>query len=183
MNDQVTASTKPRAASTRRVSLWRSCASVSTGFATPAARVIGVAGTLSTPTSRTTSSTRSAGPVMSGRHEGGAALSAFPLPSSPTPSAVRSCLISRGSRSSPLKRLTSPRSNLNGRFAFGGLPAMMTLLGSRRKARAPGPSQARAPAPRNPDRRRARSGSARRTGCRASARCAPCASGRNRPTR
>ena len=40
MNDQVTASTSPRAASTRRVSLWRFCASVSTGLATPASRGI-----------------------------------------------------------------------------------------------------------------------------------------------
>ena len=45
MNDQVTASTSPRAASTRRTRRVRDCISVSTGRATPASRGIGVAGT------------------------------------------------------------------------------------------------------------------------------------------
>ena len=66
MNDQVTASTSPRAASTRRTRRARVCISVSTGRATPASRGIGVAGTLSTPTMRTTSSTRSTGRTCPG---------------------------------------------------------------------------------------------------------------------
>ena len=71
MNDQVTASTMPRAASARlalRVRIW---IGVSTGLRGASPRSNGVDGTRSTPTMRTTSSTMSALPSTSrppGRH-------------------------------------------------------------------------------------------------------------------
>ena len=130
MNDQVTASTRPRAASTRRTRRTRDCISVSTGRATPASRGIGVAGTWSTPTSRTTSSTRSTGTEMSGRQDGGAALSFGGAPFSSIPSAVSSFLISPPLRSRPLSRLTSFGSKAKGALGFGGLPAISALLAS-----------------------------------------------------
>ena len=67
MNDQVMASTSPRPASTRRARRTRRWISVRTGRATPVKRGMGADGTLSSPAMRTTSSTRSAAPWMSGR--------------------------------------------------------------------------------------------------------------------
>ena len=62
MNDQVTASTMPRAASARLARRVRSWIGVSTGLRASSPRSNGVIGTLSTPTMRTISSTMSALP-------------------------------------------------------------------------------------------------------------------------
>jgi hypothetical protein len=65
MNDQVTASTMPRAASARLARRVRSWIGVSTGLRGASPRSNGVIGTLSTPTMRTISSTMSALPCTS----------------------------------------------------------------------------------------------------------------------
>ena len=86
MNDQVTASTMPRAASARlalRVRIW---IGVSTGLRGASPRGNGVAGTRSTPMMRTTSSTMSALPCTSGRHDGTATLTRSPWPATKKPS-------------------------------------------------------------------------------------------------
>ncbi len=90
-NDQVTASVKPRAASARlalRVRFW---IAVSTGLRALSPRGNGVDGTRSTPAMRTISSTMSARPCTSGRHDGTATFtfSAGPAVKKPSFSRVR----------------------------------------------------------------------------------------------
>ena len=85
-NDQVTASSRPRAASARlalRVRFW---IGVSTGLRACSPRGNGVDGTWSTPTMRTSSSTMSALPCTSGRHDGTATLTRSPWPAAKKPS-------------------------------------------------------------------------------------------------
>ncbi len=69
-NDQVTASTRPRAASARLARRVRFWIGVSTGLRGASPRSNGVSGTWSTPTMRTTSSTISALPSTSARQDG-----------------------------------------------------------------------------------------------------------------
>ncbi len=78
-NDQVTASVSPRAASARlalRVRFW---IGVSTALRACSPRGNGVDGTRSTPTMRTISSTMSARPCTSGRHDGTATFTLLAL--------------------------------------------------------------------------------------------------------
>ena len=70
MKDQVMASTSPRVASVRLAVRTRFWLAVRTARVTPPSRGSGVKGMRSAPESRTTSSTRSAAPWMSGRQEG-----------------------------------------------------------------------------------------------------------------
>ena len=84
MNDQVTASRRPSAASARLARRVRFCSSVSTGFGTPPSRRgSGVVGTRSSPAMRTICSTMSALPSMSGRQFGTIALPSFDLEAEP----------------------------------------------------------------------------------------------------
>ena len=85
MNDQVTASTMPRAASARLARRVRSWIGVSTGLRGASPRSNGVSGTLSTPTMRTISSTMSALPCTSVRQEGTATFTTGPLPATMKP--------------------------------------------------------------------------------------------------
>ena len=87
-NDQVTASFMPRAASARRACGTRRCSGVRTGLDVADRRGSEVVGMLSKPNTRVTSSTRSASPTMSGRHDGTAAVHG-PLPSTVKPSRPR----------------------------------------------------------------------------------------------
>ncbi len=85
-NDQVTASVMPRAASARlalRVRFW---IGVSTALRASGPRGNGVDGTWSTPTMRTSSSTMSARPCTSGRHDGTATLTRSFWPAAKKPS-------------------------------------------------------------------------------------------------
>ena len=112
MNDQVIASTRPRAASVRRARRARFWRSVSTARATPAGRGSGVAGTRSRPAMRTTSSTRSAAPCKSGRQDGVVTLMTSPLPRTSQPSDSSIVLISLSGRSSPASFATCPVSKV-----------------------------------------------------------------------
>ena len=85
MNDHVTASTMPRAASARLARRVRSWIAVSTGLRGASPRSNGVIGTLSTPTMRTISSTMSALPCTSVRQEGTATFTTGPLPATMKP--------------------------------------------------------------------------------------------------
>ena len=77
------------AASVRRAAIMRRWRAVSTGLAIAMVRGSGANGTLSRPTMRQTSSTRSASPWMSGRQLGAAHASPSLLSRTPKPSAVR----------------------------------------------------------------------------------------------
>jgi hypothetical protein len=104
MNDHVTASRRPSAASARLARRVRFCSSVSTGFGTPASsRGSGAVGTRSSPAMRTICSTMSALPSMSGRQKGTIA-----LPSS-TPKPRRARIASPSARECrrPVRRRTS----------------------------------------------------------------------------
>ena len=89
MNDQVTASVSPRAASARLALRVRTCAVVSTGLRGASPRPNGVDGMRSTPTMRTISSTMSALPSMSGRHDGAATFTRLSWPATKKPSLVQ----------------------------------------------------------------------------------------------
>ena len=101
MNDQVTASTRPRAASARLALRVRNWIGVSTGLRGASPRSNGVAGTRSTPTMRTTSSTMSALPCTSGRHDGTAIFTLRPWPATKKPSWVNTRRISGRPTSMP----------------------------------------------------------------------------------
>ena len=107
MNDQVTASTMPRAASARLARRVRFCIAVSTGLRASSPRSNGVIGTLSTPTMRTISSTMSALPCTSVRQEGIATFTTGPLPATMKPRWPRMRRISASGTSIPARRLTS----------------------------------------------------------------------------
>ena len=107
MNDQVTASTMPRAASARLARRVRSWIGVSTGLRGASPRSNGVIGTLSTPTMRTISSTISALPCTSVRQDGIATFTTGPLPAIMKPSRVRMPRICGSGTSMPASRFTS----------------------------------------------------------------------------
>ena len=107
MNDHVTASTMPRAASARLARRVRSWIGVSTGLRGASPRSNGVIGTLSTPTMRTISSTMSALPWTSERHDGTATFTTGPLPAIMKPRWSRMRRISGSGTSMPARRLTS----------------------------------------------------------------------------
>ncbi len=92
MNDQVTASTNPLAASARLAARVRLCKAVSTGRRALAPRSNGVGGTRSRPRMRTISSTRSALPSTSPRQLGAATFTVSPEPATMKPSAVEHAL-------------------------------------------------------------------------------------------
>ena len=117
MNDQVTASTMPRAASARlalRVRFW---IGVSTAWCDSPSRGNGVEGTRSTPTMRTISSTMSALPATSGRHDGGAIFRSVPVPATWKPRCTSTRLSSGNATSMPASRASSPtgKSNITSR--------------------------------------------------------------------
>ena len=130
MNDHVTASVMPRAASSRRARRDRFCFSVSTACATPLMRGSGVEGILSRPAMRTTSSTRSAEPWISGRHVGTVTLATPLAPSNLQPSASRMPLISASGSFTPDSSSTRVRSKAMTRFSTGSLPATFIFVGS-----------------------------------------------------
>ena len=107
MNDQVTASTMPRAASARLARRVRSWIGVSTGLRGASPRSNGVIGTLSTPTMRTISSTMSALPCTSVRQDGTATFTTGPLPAIMKPRWLRMRRISGSGTSMPASRFTS----------------------------------------------------------------------------
>jgi hypothetical protein len=103
--DQVTASFMPRAASARRACGVRRCSGSRTGRDMVDAGGSEVVGILSKPNTRVTSSTRSASPTMSGRHDGTEAVQG-PLPSTPKPSLVRMEAVSAEETSMPVSVCT-----------------------------------------------------------------------------
>ena len=107
MNDHVTASTMPRAASARLARRVRSWIGVRIGLRGSSPRSNGVIGTLSTPTMRTISSTMSALPCTSVRQEGTATFTTGPLPATMKPRWPRMRSISTSGTSMPASRLTS----------------------------------------------------------------------------
>ena len=107
MNDQVTASTRLRAASARLALRVRNWIGVSTGLRGASPRSNGVGGTRSTPRMRTTSSTTSALPCTSGRHDGTATFTRSPWPATKKPSRSSTRRISGSGTASPARRLTS----------------------------------------------------------------------------
>ena len=107
MNDHVTASTMPRAASARRARRVRDCSGVSTGLRASSPRSNGVIGTLSTPTMRTISSTMSALPWTSVRHDGTAIFTTGPVPAIMKPSRCRMPRASGSGTSMPASRFSS----------------------------------------------------------------------------
>ena len=129
-NDQVTASTRPRAASARLALRVRRWIEVSTGLRGASPRSNGANGMRSTPTMRTTSSTRSALPSTSGRHDGTVTASDAPVPASPKPRSPRICLISTGLTSRPARRLTSLSGKSMTRAGAVGSPATVMADGS-----------------------------------------------------
>ncbi len=161
-NDQVTASTMPRVASARLALRVRSCIGVRTGLRAVSPRSNGVDGTRSTPTMRTISSTMSALPCTSGRHDGTAIFTTLPCPAIRKPSRVEhaaafpgmaprvpaSRLISESGKSiTQLRHLRIARDRDLGRRAAAEIEHHAS-------SQAPGPVRGK------PDRRRARSDSA-----------------------
>ena len=111
MNDHVTASTMPRAASARLALRLRTCSDVRIGLRASSPRGNGVNGTLSTPTMRTTSSTMSALPSMSLRHDGIATFTVSPAPATKKPRWSSTRFISGSGTSRPERRFTSATGN------------------------------------------------------------------------
>ena len=106
-NDQVTASTMARAASARlalRVRFW---IGVSTGLRACSPRGNGVEGTWSTPTMRTNSSTMSARPCTSGRHDGTAIFTRSLWPAAKKPSFSSTRRMSASGSLKPASRCNS----------------------------------------------------------------------------
>ena len=131
MNDHVTASTSPRVASARLARRVRSWIGVSTGLSTPGRRGSGVTGTRSTPMIRTTSSTRSAFMVTSGRQVGTATV-IVPVVRcglQAKPSASRIAVTSLTDGSMPASRLISATGKSITIRGSGTSPATMISLG------------------------------------------------------
>ncbi len=101
MNDHVTASIMPRAASARLARRVRSWIGLRIGLRGASPRSNGVIGTWSTPTMRTISSTMSALPCTSERHDGTAIFTTGPLPATMKPRWPRMRLISASGTSMP----------------------------------------------------------------------------------
>ena len=123
MNDQVTASTRLRAASARLALRVRNWIGVSTGLRGASPRSNGVGGTRSTPTMRTTSSTMSALPCTSGRHDGTAILTRSPWPATKKPRRSSTRRISGSGTSRPASRLSSDSGKSMMRSGGSALPA------------------------------------------------------------
>ena len=120
MNDQVTASTRLRAASARlalRVRIW---IGVSTGLRGASPRGNGVDGTRSTPTMRTISSTISALPWTSGRHDGTATFTRSPWPATKKPSRSSTRRISGSGTVEPGEALELGQRKIDDRFGDVG---------------------------------------------------------------
>ena len=148
MNDQVTASAMPRAASARFALRVRTCCAVSTGLRGASPRSNGVNGTLSTPTMRTISSTMSALPSTSLRHDGIAIFTVSPAPAAKKPRCLSTRFISVSGTSRPDRRFTS----VTGKSITRSSACCSNLrrrspTARRRRNRAPSVSPARAPAP------------------------------------
>ena len=129
MNDQVTASTRLRAASARLALRTRNWIAVSTGLRGAAPRSNGVDGTLSTPTMRTTSSTMSALPSTSGRHDGTAIFTRSPWPATKKPSRSSTRRISACGTVRPARRLSSDSGKSMTRSRGSALPATVASDG------------------------------------------------------
>ena len=171
MKEKLIVSLKPRAASVRRTRRVRRCAGVSVGLATASSRASGTDGTLSRPWMRTTSSTRSAVPSMSRRQDGGVTVSIAPSFTA-KPSLVRIRTISSLRHLDAAERASRARCRTRSSRRHVGRAARDDDLA--RLAAAEFQDQLgrelEARHARIPDRRRARSGSAHRRGCRA---CGP----------
>ena len=133
MNDQVTASTRLRAASARLALRVRNWIGVSTGLRGASPRSNGVGGTLSTPTMRTTSSTMSALPSTSGRHDGTAIFTRSLWPATKKPRRSSTRRISGCGTVRPARRLSSDSGKSMMRSRGSALPATVDL---RRRAAA-----------------------------------------------
>ena len=107
MKDQVTASTKLRAASARLALRVRTWIAVRIGLRGLSPRGNGVRGTRSTPTMRTTSSTISALLRTSARQEGTAILTRSPWPATKNPRRSSTPRISWSGTVRPARRLSS----------------------------------------------------------------------------
>ena len=107
MNDQVTASTRLRAASARLALRVRTWIGVSTGLRGASPRSNGVSGTRSTPTMRTTSSTMSALFRTSARQDGTAIFTRSPWPATKKPRRSSMRRISGSGTARPASRLSS----------------------------------------------------------------------------
>ena len=123
MNDHVTASTRFRAASARLALRVRCWIGVSTGLRGAAPRSNGVGGTRSTPNMRTTSSTMSALPCTSGRHDGTAIFTRSPWPATKKPSRSSTRRISGSGTVMPASRLISDSGKSMMRSVGSALPA------------------------------------------------------------
>ena len=131
MNDQVTASVSPRAASARLALRVRSWMGVSTGLRAKSPRGNGAGATLSTPTMRTSSSTMSARPCTSGRHDGTATFMRSPEPAAKKPSFSSTRRTSGSGSFRPASRGSSLRGKSMAFSAFGaGSPATTISEGS-----------------------------------------------------
>ena len=129
MNDQVTASTRLRAASARLALRVRNWIGVSTGLRGASPRSNGVDGTRSTPRMRTTSSTISALPCTSARHDGTATLTRSPWPATKKPSRSSTRRISGSGTARPASRLISDSGKSMTRSGASALPATVTSDG------------------------------------------------------
>ena len=127
MNDHVTASTMPRAASARLARRVRSWIGVRIGLRGASPRSNGVIGTLSTPTMRTISSTMSALPCTSVRQDGTAIFTTGPLPAIMKPRWLRMRFISGSGTSIPASRFTSVSGKSITRSSPKALPTTMVL--------------------------------------------------------
>ena len=130
MNDHVTASSIPRAASARLPLRVRSWIGVSTGLRGASPRPNGVDGTRSTPTMRTTSSTMSALPSTSARHDGTAIFTLLPVPAAKKPRWPSTRLTSVRPTSRPARRGSSSSGKSMMRSGASALPATVTCDGS-----------------------------------------------------
>ncbi len=130
MKDQLTASTMPLAASARRAVRSRRWRAERTGFATAWRRGRATDFTSESPCTRTTSSTRSASPSTSGRHDGTETESFAPASDTPKPSAERIVTASDFGSESPVSFSIRAGSNSIPFFVSGTLPATTTLDGS-----------------------------------------------------
>ena len=123
MNDHVTASSMPRDRKRARSLSPAHLEGVRTGLRGASPRSNGVAGIRSTPMMRTTSSTMSALPWMSRRHDGTAIRRFRSCTTTENPSRPSTCTISAGSRSRPASRATSVRGKSMLRSGTFTLPA------------------------------------------------------------
>ena len=102
---------------------------VRTGLATPAGRVIALPSSFESEATRAISSTRSAEPWTSGRHEGTATTSVPPAPVAAKPRAARMRTCSSRGIAMPTSRSTWAVSSGKLRAVLGTLPAIVTSEG------------------------------------------------------